>query len=911
MDSQDFFEQLNKKQTDNIKRLIKRLKFIFFIVLPIIILGTIAFHILTNYIWMDTLGFESVYTTIISSRVVLGVIGFILFLFIGYFTLSWIRRSYLTYLNQNVLPNAILNKKTSRSLMFLISVVFGVFGTMLVQGLGWEPALKLLNHEPFGTVDPHFNLDVSFYLYILPFLEFVLSVLLSLSIIVLLTEIGAYSVFEMYRKSRSAQLHLGFTLGFIGLLLTAQHLLEPYSTLLTNKVNAFQTSVVYGLSYTDDVINIPKSYVLATVAIIATIWMIISIVRGLLKGVIIPVATYVSIVILGQLASVAVQQFVVSPNEFSQEKPYLEKNLEYTRTAYNLDEINEIEHPGNDTLDENMIERNQLTIDNVRINDARPLLEVYNQTQTFRTYYEFNDIDIDRYIIDGEYNQVFIGARELNTSDLPEQAKTWVNEKLRYTHGYGIAMSHVNEIDSQGQPELIMKNLPAEGVLDLNRPQIYFGEEPNESVIVNTKKEEFDYPSGGDNIGTTFDANTGIPLQGLNKLLFSIKEGSFRMFISDQLTTESQLLETRNIMDRVNRIAPFFEYDSDPYLIVRDDGGLSWMIDAYLTADNYPYAEPYQDDNSYIRNSVKVAIDAYTGEVNFYVANPEEPLYRTYQNMFPELFTTEVPDDIRTHFRYPQKLFRIQAEKWGTYHMSNLEVFYNREDVWQFPTEKYYANDVVMEPYYISMKLPEEDMEEFILTMPFTPKNRQNMIAWMGVRNDGNHYGELFVYRFPKQKNVYGPQQIENRINQDSYISQQLNLWAQGGSNVIRGNLLTIPIEDTVLYVEPIYIESSNETSLPEVKQVIVAYQDYIVMEATFDEALDRILELIDGGDPGAVPEPDEEDGEQEQPIINAEQTLREISELFDQYQSALSRGEWEHAGEIMTEIENKLNETD
>ncbi|MGP4073654.1 UPF0182 family membrane protein [Piscibacillus sp. B03] len=924
MDSQEFFEQLNKKQSDNIKKLTKRLKFIFFIILPILILGIIGFQILTNYIWMETLDFQNVYLTIITSKVALGAIGFAIFLVIGILTLSWIRKSYLSYLNHNMIPNALMDKKISRNLILVTSVIFGVLGTMLVQGLGWEPALKVLNYEPFGTTDPHFNLDISFYLYILPFLEFVLSVLFSLSIIVLLVEIGAYSVFEMYRKSRLAQLHLGFTLGFIGLILAAQHLLEPYGTLLTNQVNVFQESVVHGLSYTDDVINIPKAYILAAVALIATVWMIISLVRGKLKSVFIPIATYVAIVILGQLASVAVQQFVVSPNEFHQESPYLEKNLEYTRAAYALDNINEIDHPAENSLDEDLLDRNELTINNVRLNDSIPLLDVYNQKQTIRNYYRFNDIDIDRYMIDGEYSQVFIGARELDTSNLPDQARTWVNDNLRYTHGYGVTMSHVNEIDSQGQPEYLLQDLPTQGVLDVERPQIYFGEQNNKSVIVNTKVDEFDYPEGETNASTRYEADSGIPLQGLNKLLFSIKEGSFRMFVSDQLTNESQLLETRDIEERVERIAPFFDYDTDPYLVIRDDGTMVWIMDAYLTAENYPYAEPYSGNRNYIRNSVKVTIDAYTGEVNFYVADENDPLYQTYQNMFPDLFTQEVPEDIQAHFRYPENLFQVQADKWGTYHMSDLEVFYNREDTWQFPTEKYYNQDIVMEPYYITMTLPDEDMEEFILSIPFTPKNRQNMIAWMGVRNDGENYGELFVYRFPKQKNVYGPQQIENRINQDSYISQQLNLWSQGGSEVIRGNLLTYPIEDSVLYVEPIYIESSNATSLPEVKQVIVAYEDYIVMEPTFDEALDELMDMVERGAPGNAPEvnpdgevetdPDAEtdqsdEGTEGQPMLDAEQTLRDVSRLFDQYQNALSNGQWERAGEIMSQIEEQLNQ--
>src|SRR5699024_6451828 len=506
-----------------------------------------------------------------------------------------------------------------------------------------------------------------------------------------------------------------------------------------------------------------------------------------------------------------------------------------------------------------------------------------------------NGMDIDRYEIDGNYEQVFISARELSTDDLPSQAKTWVNRKLRYTHGYGVAMSHVNKVTKQGQPEYMIKNIPSEGILDVTRPQIYFGEEPYPNVIVNTKVDEFDYPTGDENETNRFEEKTGIPLKGINRLLFALDEGSFRMFVSDQITKDSQLLATRNIMDRVKRIAPFFQYDDDPYIFVREDGTLAWIIDAYVSAERYPFSEPHAKQENYIRNSVKVMVDAYSGEVDFFIVDPDDPLIQTYQQIFPDLFTEEIPEDVQAHFRYPEKMFKIQAKMYGTYHMSNLEVFYNREDYWQFPTEKYFNKDIEMEPYYITMTLPEYDEEEFILMMPYTPKKRQNMISWIGVRNDGEHYCEIFVYRFPKQKNIYGPQQVENRINQDSVISQQLNLWAQGGSEVIRGNLLAIPIEDTVLYVEPIYIESSNETSLPEVKQVVMAYDDHIVMEESFEKALEKIIERTEGKGSGASEETKQKDSQDSEkveqdekqpvdPLLNAEQTLAEISDLFDDY---------------------------
>ena len=804
--------------------------------------------------------------------------------------------------------------------MLIGAILIGALGSSIVQGVGWEPALKMLKHVSFGKTDPYFGMDVSFYMFVLPFIKFAIYVLLGLGIFFLLLEIGVYSAFNIYRMNRSAQIHMGVTLAFIGLLLAGIHLLAPYETLLTDYVNIFQKSVVSGLSYTDKVINIPKSYILAAVAIITTIWMIVALVKGKLNSIMVPVIVYIAFVIVGQGASIVTQSFIVSPNEFAKEKPYLEHNLKFTRTAYDLDTIEEKENPGNDTLTADLIKRNQLTIDNVRLNDSRPLLDIYNQLQTFRTYYKFNGMDIDRYQIDGKYEQVFVGARELSTADLPSQAQTWVNRTLRYTHGYGVAMSHVNKVTKEGQPEYMMKNIPSEGVLDVTRPQIYFGEEDYPNVIVNSKVDEFDYPTGDENKSSRFEEKSGIPLKGLNKFLFALDEGSFRMFVSDQLTKESQLLATRNIMDRVKRIAPFFQYDDDPYIFVREDGTLAWMMDAYLSGERYPYSEPHAGNENYIKNSVKVVIDAYSGEVNFYIAEPDEPLLQTYQKIFPDLFTEDVPEDIQAHFRYPEMLFNIEANMYGTYHMSNLEIFYNREDYWQSPTEKYFDEDIEMEPYYITMTLPDHDEEEFVLMKPYTPKNRQNMISWIGVRNDGEHYGEKVVYRFPKQKNIYGPQQIENRINQDSHISQQMNLWSQGGSKVIRGNLLAIPIEDTVLYVEPIYIESSNKTSLPEVKQVVMAYGEQIVMEETFDQALEKILSAVDpdATDKGKdkeedknKEETDQEEGQEEEtePILEAQEMLQEISTLFDDYRDAMAEGKWEKAGEIMEKIEAKLND--
>src|SRR5699024_3425655 len=543
---------------------------------------------------MDSLDFSGVFTTILTSKVLLGAFGFVLFAVCTFITIYWIRRSYLKYFDSSQLPPVMRKGKIMMPVMLGISAVVGLFGSSIIQGVGWGRALKFLNYASFGQTDPHFGLDISFYIYVLPMLNLIVFVLIGLSVFFLLVEIGAYSVFHMYRMSRSAQLHLGITLAFIGLLLAGYHLLQPFKTLFTTQVNLFQESVVTGLSYTDDVVNIPKAYVLAAVAVIMTVWMIIKLVKGNIQTMLTPIAIYIGLVIVGQVASLAVQNFMVSPNEFAMEEPYLDDNLKFTKAAYNLDDINVEEHPGNNSLDAEMVERNSGTIDNVRMNDVRPLLDVYNQVQTFRTYYEFNDVDIDRYQVDGEYEQVLLGARELNTSDLPDQAKTWVNRNLRYTHGYGVAMSHVNKVTPQGQPKYMLKDIPPEGVMDVSRPQVYFGEENSPNVITNSAVEEFDYPSGDENVNIEYEADKGIPLSGMNRFLFALDEGNFRMLVSDQLTEDSQLLATRNIMDRVNRIAPFFNYDEDSYLVVRDDGSMVWMIDAYLSAENYPYSEAFQ-----------------------------------------------------------------------------------------------------------------------------------------------------------------------------------------------------------------------------------------------------------------------------------------------------------------------------
>lgn len=879
--------------------------------LVLFILGNIVVNIITDYIWADHLGYGSVFATMFVTQISLWIAGFLLFFISTFFLFRNVRNVFLKDYPNERLPEIVLNRKWFMMLNAIVSVLIGLFGATIVQGIGWERVLSYVHQAPFGIKDPYFGKDLSFFIYTLPLWNFLIGVFLVIFGGHILVKLIAYSVHEFIRYSRRAQRHFIVSIGIFGVVLAAKFFLAPYERALTSKVNLFQRSVVEGISFTDKYVNIPFDYVMVGVTLLATVLLVLATVQRKPSYVKIIFPLYIGTYMIGVAASLVVQSFIVSPNELAKEEPFLANDIEMTRKAYALDKVEVKDRQVNDSLSREMLARNRETISNIRINDARPLIEVYNQLQTFRPYYNFQDVDIDRYEIDGKYQQVFISARELTQENLPSRAQTWVNKHLRYTHGYGVAISNVNEITSEGQPKYIVKDLPPSGSIEVKRPQIYFGENNYRSVIVNTKIDEFDFPDQEESATHRFEEKSGIPLTGLNRFLFAVDEKSYRYIISRQIDKNSRLLQTRNIFDRVERIAPFLTYEPDAYLVVRDDGTLVWLMDAYTKTDRFPHSDAADYRFNYIRNPIKITVDAYTGEVKFYLIDPDEPLAKTYAKMFPDLFTTEVPKDIRAHFRYPVELFKIQSEMFRAYHMTNLELFYNREDYWQIPTEKYYGEDIEMEPYYVTMKLDDADKEEFVLMTPYSPNKKQNLAAWMGVRNDGEHYGEMFVYTFSKQRNIYGPQQIENRINQDAAISQELNLWSQGGSKVIRGNLLVIPIEDTILYVEPMYIESNNETALPEVKRIIVAYQDYIVMEPTLEQALDRLMTLVEE----RAPQNAKEQKESKRPASEREQAktpqqlLQEIDQAFRQYEEANKKGNFVEAGQALQKLEQLLSQ--
>jgi uncharacterized membrane protein (UPF0182 family) len=538
-----------------------------------------------------------------------------------------------------------------------------------------------------------------------------------------------------------------------------------------------------------------------------------------------------------------VQRLIVQPQELERERPYIERTIRMTRQAFALDRIEETPITGKEMVTAAEIRGNPGTIGNIRLWDPEPLLTTYNQIQSIRLYYDFVNVDVDRYTIDGRYRQVMLAARELAPERLPPQAQTWVNRRLQFTHGYGVAMSAVNEVTPEGLPTLFVQDVPPRGKIQIDRPELYYSERSADYVIVRTRFPEFSYPRGDDNVFTTYEGTTGVNIGSrARRLLFALRFGDLNIMLSDAITPESTILFHRNIRDRVSRVAPFLRLDSDPYIVVAD-GRLFWILDAYTVSNRFPYSQPHRDGFNYIRNSVKAVVDAYNGTVGLYVAEPDDPIIQTYAKIFPGLLRPmgDMPPFLRPHLRYPQDLFAAQAEMYRIFHMQDPRVFYNREDVWVLPEEIYIDQPRQMKPYYIIMRLPDALREEFVLILPFTPPGKQNMITWLSARSDGEHYGQIKAFRYPKDKLVFGPMQIEARLNQDPDISKQFTLWSQGGNRVIRGNLIVIPVGESNLYVEPIYLQA-EQGRLPEMKQVVLASGNRVVMEATVDAAMRALL---------------------------------------------------------------------
>lgn len=667
------------------------------------------------------------------------------------------------------------------------------------------------------------------------------------------------------------------------------------------------TGSVYGAGYTDVTVRLWMYRILAVLGFIGVFAVIIGVRKHKVKMIaVIPVAM-IAVNLVGAGVAFGVQNWIVSSNEIAKESKYLERNIEYTQKAYDLDNVTVKSFKADNSLDAEDIRNNDETISNIRINDYMPAEKFYNQTQSIRQYYTFRDVDVDRYMVNGEYTQTFLSAREIDES---KTSQTWLNKHLKYTHGYGITLSRVDEITESGQPKMLIDNIPPESDVEeitITRPEIYFGEETNEYAIVGAKEDEFDYPDGDTNKYARYEGSAGIRLNMFNRALFALQEKNLKLLVSSSLDSNSRIIINRNIKERVNKIMPYLTYDEDPY-IVTADGRLYWIIDAYTSSTRFPYSEPYDVANTktnYIRNSVKVVVDAYNGTVDYYVVDEEDPIAMTFAKIYPKLFKDgdEMPDSLKSHMRYPNALFKTQAKVYGRYHMNDVRVFYQNEDLWDLAYEIYGTEEQQMEPNYFIMNLPGEKKAEFVNSIPYTPKDKKNMTGLMVARNDGENYGDLVLYKFPKSKVVYGPRQVEAQIDQDTEISKDFSLWSSAGSTYSRGNMFVIPIEESLLYVEPVYLEAS-ESSIPEVKRVIVVYGDEIAYEETLGEALESLFG--DGASSGSGSSSgsgtsSSGGGESISSLAAA------ANEAYDNAQAALKSGDWSEYGRYMDELEKYL----
>jgi uncharacterized protein len=787
--------------------------------------GKIA-RIYTDYLWMKSQGFSQVFFTELFSEfgLLIGV-GLMIFLF--------------------GIINLVIAGKEKLSILIILASSF--LGGIIASSY-WQELLLFFNPTSFNKVDPIFNLDISFYFFTLPIIKpligiVIFSIVSSLIAVALsyfkklipslynLEEDGSIHVNDLLSQHKAIK-HCSILISLIFVGLAFFHYFSLYDILYSSQ------GVVFGAGYTDIYVLKPLIYFSVILALISSALVVhAGFTRKLPKISAGLMILYFFMVMIGTPAATElVHSLKVSPNEIVVEKPYLLHNLEYTRAAYNLDSVEEREFELSEL-------NSDKAPDNVRILDWRPLTQTYKQTQEMRLYYDLAEVDIDRYVINEEYTEVMLSPRELDINQISPEAQTWINRHLVYTHGYGIVMSPVDKVTDQGLPEFIIKDVPPiytvdEPKLKIDVPQIYYGEKKNDYSLVNTKTEEFDFPKGNSNSYTNYAGKGGVMINSfIDKLAFAIRFADIKILLSSELSENTKIQFLRSVKERVNKIAPFIVLDNDPYIVI-ENGKLVWMIDGYTVSDKYPYSMKTGNIN-YIRNSVKVTIDAYHGDVTFYISDPEDPIVKSLFKIFPKMFKSlnEMPKELKKHIRYPEGLFNVQTKIFSTYHMQNPVVFYNKEDAWQIPTEIYGTGQKIsVEPYYVITKLPGEKNEEFVLMTTFTPIKKDNMVAWMAARSDGDNYGKILLFKFPKDRLVYGPMQIEAKFDQDSEISQQLTLWSQGGSRVTRGNLLVIPLEKSILYIEPLYLQA-EQGQLPELKRVLVSDGNKVKMAENLESA--------------------------------------------------------------------------
>jgi uncharacterized protein len=862
----------------------------------------------TDWLWFRQVGFTTVFITSLLWRVGLFVAGGL----VAYAILGGNVR--IATSRQGKMPALFINRVNQPPLdvsrfvprMLRLGALVVSFLVAVSAGALWMTFVQAFHGAVVGHPDPLFGRDIGFYLFRLPAISATLTIL----ILLVTLSLGAASLVYALRgqlpvgpgrpkADAGAERHVGTLLAVLFVLTAVRLWIVRSAELLYST-----TGPLVGASYADVHVMLPGIRVSALVALVAAGLVVYGMLRGrLLRYALVGVVGYavVGIVARGVLP-LTVEKLSVLPNELVKEAPYLRDHIVATRAAWGIDHVQTAALSGEATLTMADIKTNAATINNVRLWERDLLQQTFKQLQEIRTYYDFVSVNDDRYTIQGQYRQVHLSARELNTASLPTQ--TFINDRLTFTHGMGVTMAPVNQVTDEGLPVLFVKDLPPTSPvgISLTRPELYYGQLTNSYVFVDTKQKEFDYPAGDSDVYTSYAGAGGVPVGSfVRRALYAWEFGSAKILFSDDISGAARIMYHRNIMDRATTALPFLTFDSDPYPVITDSGGLEWVLDGYTTSDAYPYSEPV-DGANYMRNSVKVTINAYNGAITAYVMDPADPVIRTYEAIFHGIFKplSDMPADIKRHLRYPGQLFRIQATLQATYHMDSPDAFYHREDQWQIPTPDNQSGTAVPFMRHIIMRLPGEQKEEFIYMTPFTPRGKDNLAAWMVARMDGDHYGQLMVYRFPKQSLVYGPKQIVNRINQDTDISRQITLWDQRGSEVIRGELLVIPIEESLIYVQPLFLRASGG-SIPEMKRVVVASGDRVVMGETLDQALDA---MFGTGAPAPVAEaPADTSGQGEltttgraplaTPAAGATSLIRQAQDHYDRAVAAQRAGDW------------------
>lgn len=934
----------------------------------ILIIGVIGMSVdfITDWLWFSEMGYVSVFFTKLFTQLKIGIPLFLIATILTNVYLRGLKKKYFA----KIKSHEATDMKKLNLITNVFSLVFGAVISLVTIQKMWFEILQFANASDFNIKDPLFNLDISFYIFRLDFLKELNDLLLSLIFFFVVITIVYYLILlsmhspdileheeteegegqteysdgetftgtkkkglegffeDLVQKGNSrhrgglqkkqldrsnidslisiASGHLAILGVLFFLMLEANFILSQLAMVQNH------TGAVYGAGFTDVKLTLWVYRIEMVLGGVAIGVFLAALKTRKFKRIITVAAIMVVVAIAGAGGRILVQDFIVSPDEINKEAPYLKNNIKYTKLAYDIKDVDVKPFGATDNLTGSDIAANEDIISNVRINDYEPVQTFYNQTQSIRQYYTFNDVDVDRYNINGKYTQSYLSVREIDESKIND---TWINRHIKYTHGYGLALSKVNSVTPSGQPSVLIKNIPPESQVEeikIDRPEIYFGELSNDYILVNTNEDEFDYPDGNSNKYTRYQGDGGIKLNWFNRVMFSIKEQSLKLLVSTNINSDSKIIIHRNIMDRVKHIMPYLTYEDDPYAVIVD-GKIYWMIDAYTTSKEYPYSEPYNGkvgSTNYIRNSVKVVVDAYNGDVNFYVVDKDDPIAQTYQKIYPKLFkpVEKMPAELQKHMRYPSTLFEMQANVYKRYHMDDVKVFYQNEDLWDVASQIYGTEEKAMKSNYYIVSLPGEEGTEFINSIPFTPKSKQNMTALMVARNDGEHYGQLVVYQMPKSKTVYGPMQIEAQIDQNTQISQDFSLWNSSGSKYSRGTLFVVPVEDSLLYVEPVYLEASN-SAIPEVKRVIVAYKDKIAYEPTLGEALESLFgEGNTGGSDTVSNEGAEETaGSDKKPSMS--EVIKSANDAYKAGQDALKSGDFAEYGKQMELVEKYLGE--